>query len=41
MDLLQASKLIFFLRSNVSPRSNILGANWFEEGAKYFLTNIN
>ena len=30
----------FFLRSNIAPRSNILGANWFEKGARHYLTNI-
>ena len=26
--------MIFFCRSNVTPRSKILETNWFEEGAK-------
>ena len=30
----QALKLNFFLRSQVAPRSGILGVNWFEEEAK-------
>ena len=33
-DLFQTSKLNYFLRSNDAPRSKILGANWFLEGAK-------
>ena len=30
----------FFLRGNVAPRSKLLGANWFDEGAKKNITNI-
>ena len=31
----------FFLRGHVAPRSKLLGANWFDEGAKKkYITNI-